>query len=181
MKRTLIEVCDLIIATMALAVIILSFSYILGIDVLSRIISGMPEPLRLDREFIMGERVHGCCERLLDLIKGGILIDTIKICAKIEIQTLRNILNLLEYLPEFWKQVRGFSVEIVVFDNFSFAVVVTFLNGKGEPICGSVAFNNGDRYVWKLVNSVYYVLIKGEWVPVEDPEWRPGKPLPPGG
>ena len=47
MKRTLIEVCDLIIATMALAVIILSFSYILGIDVLSRIISGMPEPFPL--------------------------------------------------------------------------------------------------------------------------------------
>ena len=47
MKRTPLEICALSIMTTALAVTILSFSHIFGIDVLSRIIPGMPEPLPL--------------------------------------------------------------------------------------------------------------------------------------
>ena len=115
---------------------------------------------------------------VLRAIAGGSLYSALKTIAKIEIQTLRNILNLLEFLPGFWKQVREFIVGIKVFDDFSFAVIVTFLNGKGEPICGSVTFSNGDRYVWKLVDGVCYVLINGKWIPIENDEWDIGDPLP---
>ena len=96
------------------------------------------------------------------------------------LQQFKNLLNLLEYFPGFLDQVGGFSLSTKVFDTFSQSVTVTYLNGKGEPVCGSTTFSNGDCYVWKLVDGVYYVLINGEWVSITDPEWGPGKPLPPG-
>ena len=113
------------------------------------------------------------------LLSGGYFYSVV-MSAKLGIQQLKNLSNLLEYLPGFWEKVRGIEVSIQVFDNFLFSHTITYLNGKGEPICGSTAFSNGDRYTWKLVDGVYYVLIKGEWVLIDDQEWRPGKPLPPG-
>jgi len=66
-----------------------------------------------------------------------------------------------------------------ILDDLSVALVITFVDADGNPICGSVAFSNGDRYVWMLVDGVYYVLVDGEWVPIdEDEEWEPGEPLP---
>jgi RHS repeat-associated protein len=93
------------------------------------------------------------------------------------IQTLRNILELLEHLAGFWKHVRGFDVWVGVTDSLQLVVMVVFFNAKGEAICGSVAFSNGDRYVWKLVNGVYYVLINGDWVEMPE-DWKVGDPLP---
>ncbi|MBU7026553.1 MAG: hypothetical protein HXS48_06395 [Theionarchaea archaeon] len=47
MERTPLQICALGFMTAALVVITLSFSYIFGIDILSRIIPGVPEPPQL--------------------------------------------------------------------------------------------------------------------------------------
>jgi len=79
----------------------------------------------------------------------------------------------------FLEQVAAFVISVGMTDSLDVFLMVTFLNAKGEEICGSVSFSNGDRYSWKKVDGVYYVLIDGEWVPVEDPYWKPGDELPP--
>ncbi|MBU7028173.1 MAG: RHS repeat protein [Theionarchaea archaeon] len=108
---------------------------------------------------------------------AGILAD-LKIEGTLKLQTLRNILDLLEHLEGFLDQVAAFEISVGMTDSLDLVLMVTFLNAKGEKICGSVAFSNGDRYSWKLVDGVYYVLIDGEWVPVDDPDWKPGDELP---
>ncbi len=47
MKRTPLRICAFSAMTIALVVIALSFSYILGVDLLSRIVPGVPEPPQL--------------------------------------------------------------------------------------------------------------------------------------
>ncbi len=67
---------------------------------------------------------------------------------------------------------------IFMLDNLGFCLLITFFDSAGNPICGSVAFSNGDRYIWKFKDKVYYVLIDGEWVAMPS-DWKPGDPLPP--
>lgn len=47
---------------------------------------------------------------------------------------------------------------------------VTLFNGPGEE--------DDISYEWKYSEGKYWILVDGEWVPVEDPEWKPGMPLP---
>ena len=60
MKKTPLQICALGFMTAALIVITLSFSYILGIDIWSRIIPGVPEPPQL-----LPRSFYYSCPRLL--------------------------------------------------------------------------------------------------------------------
>ncbi|MBU7012945.1 MAG: hypothetical protein HXS46_19865 [Theionarchaea archaeon] len=34
------------------------------------------------------------------------------------------------------------------------------------------------QYEYRKYQGIYWVLINGEWVPIDDPEWEPGELLP---
>ena len=48
--------------------------------------------------------------------------------------------------------------------------LVTLFNGPGPE--------DDIQYEYRKYQDIYWVLIDGEWVPIDDPEWRPGQPLP---